>query len=69
MAKTIYTVKVRDVKTIDFDTPLGAFDALCDKITEAENAGYKLTQISGSEYLLQKDNESRFIDIEITKEY
>lgn len=69
MAKTTYTVKVRDVKTIDFDTPLGAFDTLCDKITEAENTGYKLTEISGSQYLLQKDNESRIIDIEISKEY
>lgn len=69
MAKTTYTVKVRDVKTIDFYTPLGAFDALCDKITEAENEGYKLTEISGSQYLLQKDNESRIIDIEISKEY
>lgn len=69
MAKTIYTVKVRDVKTIDFDTPVGAFEALCNKITESENKGYKLTQISGSQYLLQKDKESRIIDIEISKEY
>lgn len=69
MARTTYTVKVREVKTTDFDTAMGAFDALCDKITEAENEGYKLTNMAGNEYLLQKDNESRIIDIEISKEF
>lgn len=69
MAKTTYTVKVRDVKTIDFYTPLGAFDELCDRITEAETNGYKLTEISGGQYLFKKDNDSRIIDIEISKEY
>lgn len=65
MAK--YTIKVQEVFAQEVLTPDAAFDILCDKITEAENEGYKLTEISGNQYLLQKDKQSRYINIEVFK--